>query len=335
MKKWKLGLSAALASMLTLAACGNNNDNTSEPQQSDNNGNATQTYTIGLTQFVEHPSLDEATKGFKQAIADAGLQVEYDEKNAQNDQNNTITIAQNFVSQKVDLIFANATPSAQAAANATTEIPIIFTSVTDPVAANLVESMEASGSNVTGTADGHPDAIPNTMKFIAEQMGYQTVGTVYNAGEANSATQIEIMNEEAKKYNLTVVEQSVSTSSEVKQAAEALVGKVDCIYIITDNTVVSALESVIQVATDKKLPLFVGELDSVKRGGFAAYGFNYYDIGYEAGKMAVQILKDGKSPSEIPALFPPNLALHINKTAAADMGVEIKESEWTDAQYIE
>ena len=114
-----------------------------------------------------------------------------------------------------------------------------------------------------------------------------------------------------------------------------MVGKVDCIYIITDNTVVSALESVIQVATDKKLPLFVGELDSVKRGGFAAYGFNYYDIGYEAGKMAVQILKDGKSPSEIPALFPPNLALHINKTAAADMGVEIKESEWTDAQYIE
>ena len=336
MKKWKLGLTAALGAMLILSGCGNKTD-----EKTNTEGTATPapeektSYTIGVSQFVEHPSLDEATKGFKQAIVDAGLEVTYDDQSAQGDQNNTGTIAQNFVSKKVDLIFANATPSAQAAVNATKEIPVVFTSVTDPVSAGLVDSMEKPGANVTGTADGHPDAIPNTMKFISEQMGFKNVGTVYNAGEANSIAQVDIMKAEAEKNGLTVVEQSISTTSEVKQATEALVGKVDCIYIITDNTVVSALESVIQVSTDKKLPLFVGELDSVKRGGFAAYGFSYYDIGYEAGKMAVQILKDGKSPADIPALYPTTLALHINKTAAADMGVEIKEVEWTDAQYVE
>lgn len=331
MKKWKLGLTAALASMLVLAGC-NNNETTDAPNTTKD---SEKSYTIGVSQFVEHPSLDEATKGFKQAIADAKLNVTYDDQSAQGDPNNTNTIAQNFVSKKVDLIFANATPSAQAAVGATKEIPVVFTSVTDPVDAALVASMDSPGGNVTGTADGHPDAIPNTMKFISEQMGLKKVGTVYNAGEANSVAQIEIMKEEAKKNGLEVFEQSVATSADVKQATEALIGKVDCIYIITDNTVVSALESVIQISTDKKLPLFVGELDSVKRGGFAAYGFSYYDIGYEAGKMAVQILKDGKKPAEIPALFPPSLALHINKTAAANMGVEVKEAEWTEAQFTE
>ena len=332
MKKWKLGFTALFMGMLILTGC---SDSKETNEQNDASSSNEKTYTIGITQFVEHPSLDEATKGFKQAIADSGLSVTYDEKSAQNDQNNTNTIAQNFVAKKVDLIFANATPSAQAAVNATKEIPIVFTSITDPVAAGLVESMENPGGNATGTADSHPDAVPNTMKFISEQMGFKTVGTVYNAGETNSTVLIEEMKAEAKKLGLSIVEQSVSTSSEVKQATEALVGKVDCIYIITDNTVVSALESVIQVANDKDIPLFVGELDSVKRGGFAAYGFSFYDIGYDAGKMAVEILRDGKKPADIPALFPTNLMLQINKTAAAEMGIEIKEDEWKEAVYIE
>ena len=143
----------------------------------------------------------------------------------------------------------------------------------------------------------------------------------------NAVVQVDKMKAEAKKLGLKVSEASVSTSAEVKQAAESLIGKADVFYIITDNTVVSALESVVGVANDKDIPLFVGELDSVNRGGFAAYGFSYYDIGHEAGEKAVEILKDGKKAGEIPVTPPQNLKLVINENAAKEMGIEIKE-EW-------
>ena len=226
-----------------------------------------------MTQIVQHPSLDEASKGFKDALKESGLSVKFDDQNAQNDQNNNQTIANNFVSDKVDLIFANSTPSAQSAKNATKDIPIVFTSVTDPVAAELVASMEKPGENVTGTTDSHPDAIANTVKFIAEQLGAKTIGTVYNSGEKNSAVQVEKMKAEAEKQGLKVAEASVSTSAEVKTAAESLIGKADVFFIITDNTVVSALESVVGVANDKDIPLFVGELDSVNAWWFCRLWF--------------------------------------------------------------
>lgn len=311
-------------SVLLLVGCGA--DKETEKEQSGSTGKETE-YTVGFTQFVQHPSLDEASKGFKQALEDKGIKAEYDEQNAQNDSNNTNTIASNYVAQGVDLIFANATPSAQAALNATKDIPIVFTSVTDPVGAKLVQSMEKPGGNATGTSDANPEAISSTITFMAEEMGVKKVGTVYNAGEQNSVTQVDSMKEEAKKAGMKVVEASVSTSAEVKQATESLVGKVDAIYIITDNTVVSALESVIMVANDKDIPLFVGELDSVAKGGFAAYGFDYYDIGYEAGEMAAEILKDGKKPADIPVQFPQKIKLVINENAAKEMGIEMKE-EW-------
>ena len=168
--------------------------------------------------------------------------------------------------------------------------------------------------------------MPKTIAFLKE-LGVKNVGMVYNAGEQNSVAQITTAKELAKAEGITIVEASASTSAEVKQAAESLLGKIDAFYIITDNTVVTALESVIDVANSKKLPLIVGELDSVERGGLAAYGFDYYDIGYEAGQMAAQILLEGKSPSEIPAAFPANLKLLINKAAAENLGLEIKP-EW-------
>lgn len=328
MKKWKLGLTASLLSMLLLAGCGSDSDNGGA-------SDTEKTFQIGYTQIVEHASLDEAGKGFKQALEDKGVKAEYDEQNAQNDQNNAATIAGNFVAQGVDLIFANATPSAQAALNATKDIPIIFTSVTDPVGAKLVSSMEAPGGNVTGTSDANPDAIPSTIKFIAEELGAKNVGTVYNAGEQNSVVQIDAMREAAKKEGLKLVEASVATSADVKQATESLIGKVDAIYIITDNTVVSALESVVMVANELDIPLFVGELDSVEKGGFAAYGFNYYDIGYQAGEMAAEILLNGTNPGEIPAEYPKQLKLVINKTAAKEMGIEIKPEWEEEAEFIE
>jgi putative tryptophan/tyrosine transport system substrate-binding protein len=317
------------ASFLLLSGC------VAKETSENKEGAEKKTYHIGVTQIVEHPSLDAAFKGFKQALKDKGLSVSYDVQIAQGDMNNNQTIANNFVSEGVDLIFANSTPSAQAALNATKDIPIVFTSVTDPVGAQLVQSMEKPGGNVTGTTDTHPDAIPKTVQFIDKYINGNRIGMVYNAGEQNSVAQVDVVKQAIKGKDLQIVPVSVSTSAEVKQAAESLVGKADCIYIITDNTVVSALESVIQVAREHDIPLFVGELDSVKRGGFAAYGFDYYDIGYEAGEMAAQILKDGKKPADLPVQYPQKLKLLINKKAAKDMGIELNP-EWDSiAEYIE
>lgn len=321
-KKSMLLLLVTAAIMLVLAACGKKDETQDEKANADE-----KTYKVGILQYVEHPSLNEATKGFKAALKESGLKVEYDEQNAQGDPANNTTAANNLVGAGNDLIFANATPSAQAVQTATADIPVLFTSVTDAVGAELIQSMEKPGANVTGTVDTHPEAIPNTVKFIANELKAKKLGMVYNAGEQNSRAQVDIVKKEAKKYGVEVVEASANTSADVKQATESLVSKVDAYYIITDNTVVSALDSVLDVATDKKLPVMVGELDSVKRGGFGAYGFSYYDIGYEAGQMAVQILKDGKKPADIPAAYPSNLKFEVNKETADKLGIKINK-EW-------
>lgn len=321
-KKSMLLLLVTAAIMLVLAACGKKDETQDEKANADE-----KTYKVGILQYVEHPSLNEATKGFKAALKESGLKVEYDEQNAQGDPANNTTAANNLVGAGNDLIFANATPSAQAVQTGTADIPVLFTSVTDAVGAELIQSMEKPGANVTGTVDTHPEAIPNTVKFIANELKAKKLGMVYNAGEQNSRAQVDIVKKEAKKYGVEVVEASANTSADVKQATESLVSKVDAYYIITDNTVVSALDSVLDVATDKKIPVMVGELDSVKRGGFGAYGFSYYDIGYEAGQMAVQILKDGKKPADIPAAYPANLKFEVNKETADKLGIKINK-EW-------
>ncbi|OZI11749.1 BMP family ABC transporter substrate-binding protein [Bacillaceae bacterium SAS-127] len=331
-KKWVKGMAAiGMTSMLMLAGCGNSG----EEEKKEEAGPAKEdTVKIGVTQIVEHPSLDNAYKGFQQALEDEGIKADYDVQIAQGDQNNNQTIANNFVSDKVDLIFANSTPSAASALNATKEIPIVFTSVTDAVAGGLVKDLNNPGGNITGTTDLHPEAIPKTIEFMAKEFDGKNVGVIYNAGEQNSVAQVEAVEKVMKENGLKLVPVTVSTSSEVKQAAESLVGKADMIYIVTDNTVVSALESVIQVANKEDIPMFVGELDSVKRGGFAAFGFEFYDIGYEAGQMAVQILKDGKKPGDLPVQPPQNLKLLINEKAAKEMNIEIKE-EWKEqAEFV-
>jgi putative tryptophan/tyrosine transport system substrate-binding protein len=331
MKKSVKAISLVLASALLLAGCGG--------KETSNGSSDKKQYKIGLTQFAEHPSLDAATEGFKKALEDKGFKegdnVKYDFQNAQADMNNTATIANNFVGDKVDLIFANATPSAVAALNATKDIPIIFTSVTDPVGAGLVEAFDKPGDNITGTTDNHPDATKKTIDFMTNEIGAKSIGVIYNAGEQNSEVQLKEVKKLAEANGAKVVEASISTSAEVKQAAESLVGRVDAIYVPTDNTVVSALESVISVANGKKIPLFVGELDSMKRGAVAASGFNYYDIGYQSGLMAAEILAGNKKASELPVELPKSLTLTINKKAAEEQGVEVKE-EWGDnAEFYE
>jgi len=325
MKKWLLMLSALL--VVAMVGCSGSDAN----GDSGNSGDAT--YEIGVTQIVEHPSLDAAQEGFKAAINEAGLDANFDVQVAQDPKNNK-PIAEKFVGNDVDLIFANSTPSAQSVLNETKDIPIVFTSVTDPVGANLVDSMENPGGNVTGTSDTHPEAMQKTLSFMTDEVGVESIGMIYNAGEQNSVTQVEKV-KELTGDSVEVQEATVSSSSEVKQAADSLAGKVDAFYIITDNTVVSALESVLLVGQEQETPVFVAELDSVKRGGVAAYGFDYYDIGYEAGEKAVQILEEGTKPGDIPATYPQNLKLLINKDAAEKMGVEIKD-EWKDmAEFTE
>lgn len=321
MKKVGQMLSVALAGALLLAGCG-----TKDTSQSSNNAAGGKEYKIGISQFAVHPSLDAATKGFKQALKDKGLNVKYDEQNAEADMNNTQTIAKNFVGNKVDLIFANATPSAVSALNATKEIPIVFTSVTDPIGAGLVKSFAQPGGNATGTTDNHPDATGKTIHFITDQIKAKKIGILYNAGEQNSVVQAKQVKKLAEQRGAKLISASVSTSAEVKQAAESLVGRVDAIYVPTDNTVVSALDTVIAVANSKKIPLFVGELDSMKKGAVAASGFNYYDIGYQSGVMAANILTGKKKPSEIPVELPKTLKLVINKKAAAAQGVKVDPS---------
>jgi putative tryptophan/tyrosine transport system substrate-binding protein len=323
MKKGAKVLSVALAGMMLLAGCG------SKESSGGTEKGGEKVFKVGISQFAAHPSLDAATEGFKKALEEKGIKVEYDEQNAQADMNNVQTIADNFVGDKVDLIFANATPSATSALNATKEIPIIFTSVTDPVGAGLVKAFDQPGENITGTTDNHPEGTAKTINFITEEVKAKEIGVIYNSGEQNSVVQVEEVKKLAEAKGAKLVEVSVSTSAEVKQAAESLVGRVDAIYIPTDNTVVSALESVISVANGKKIPLFVGELDSMKKGAVAASGFEYFDLGYQSGLMAAEILSGNKKASEIPVELPNSLTLIINKKAAEAQGLEVKD-EWKE-----
>jgi putative ABC transport system substrate-binding protein len=329
--KTKKCILSLVGAVFFLSACSSQSQTTSPDPKSDDKDK--QSFTIGVTQIMEHPALDQATKGFQKALEDAGLNVTYDVQIAQGDHSANDTIANNFVGEKVDLIFANSTPSAQAAASNTTEIPIVFTSVVDPVGSGLVSSMEEPGGNVTGTSHHHPDSIAKTLKFIKEGLGAVTVGTIYNSGEQNSLAQIEKIKKQMDELGLTLLEATVSTTADVKQATESIVDKADVIYVITDNTVVSALESVVSVANDNKVPLIAADIDSLPRGAFAAFGVDFFEIGYEAGEMAIKILNGESKPSEIAAQPPKNLKFQINKKTADMIGVQIKP-EW-NAEILE
>ncbi|WCK55838.1 ABC transporter substrate-binding protein [Aneurinibacillus sp. Ricciae_BoGa-3] len=327
--KW-LGIFVAML-MLVLSACSAGTQNTAKPADASAGSSASTSgkiYNIGISQIVEHPALDAARKGFIDALKENGLEdgknLKIDYKNAQNDQSTNNTIAQGFVADKKDLILGISTPSAQAALQNTKDIPVLFTAVSDPVGAKLVKDLKAPGNNVTGTSDTPPEAIANVVQSMHDLFPQaKKVGIIYNSGEANSVANVKRADDEMKKVNLTPVEQTVTNTSEVKQAAESLVGKVDLLYIPQDNTAVSAIKSIVGVAQANKIPLFVGEKESVKSGGFAGIGFEYYDLGHAAGLMAVKILKDGAKPGDMPVEYPKQLRLTINKQAAKAMGIDM------------
>lgn len=320
-------VAGAITAALALAACGGTTS--SNETATATTAAADKQVSIGITQIVTHPSLDAAREGFKDALADAGYDATYDEQNAQGDQSTAASIAGKFASDDLDLILAIATPTAQSVAQAVTDVPVLFTAVTDPVAAGLVDSLDAPGGNLTGTSDANP---------VAEQLALipriapdaKRVGVVYSSGEVNSEVQVEWAKKAAADLGLEIVEAAVTTSSEVQQAAESL--EVDAIYVPTDNNVVSALESVLQVAEGKGIPVIAAEGDSVARGSVATYGISYYELGRQTGEMAVRILEDGADPATMPVETQSELLLYLNKGAAKRMGVTIPEDLLAEAK---
>ena len=305
-----------LLSSLILAGCSNQSSSSTEEKQ----------IVIGISQIVEHPSLDASRQGFMDALKDLGYedgkQVAYDYQNAQGSRDTLTTISQKFVNDKVDLIFAIATPSALSAAQQTDTIPILITAVTDPVVAGIVNSMEKPGTNVTGTTDMNP--VKEQLELVTKiKSDAKKVGIIYNTGEPNSEVQVKMAQEVAADLGLTLELMGITNSSEVKQAADSLAAKVDAFYIPTDNTVVASLDSVLMVAENAKLPVVVGEGDSVKRGGLITYGLDYYKLGYQTGEMAVKVLKGEGNPADMAIEKQKEMKLIVNKSAAKKMGVEI------------
>jgi putative ABC transport system substrate-binding protein len=322
------GIAAAL--MIALTGCAQTTAPSSQATDAASSP-AKKAYKIGISQIVSHASLDAAREGFKKALADAGLEVTYDEQNAQGDQATATSIANKFNSTELDLILAIATPTAQAAAQVITSKPLLFTAVTDPVAAQLVASAEAPGGNVTGTSDMNPVAEQIALiKRVAPDA--KSVGIIYSSGEVNSEVQVKVARETAKSAGLTVVEKTITNTGEVQQAASAL--DVDAIYVPTDNNVVAGLESVIQVAESRKIPLIVGEGDSVKKGGLITYGIDYTKLGMQTGQMAVRILTEGATPASMPVETQKELTLVVNKAAATRMGVELPADLLAEAQAV-
>lgn len=293
-------------------------------------------FQIGITQITSHPGIDAIHDGFVDGMTEAGYvdgeNVKYDFQNAQGEMSNAQKIAQKFVGDKVDLIFSISTPSSQAVAKATKTIPIIFGAVTDPISAGLVSSVEKPGGNITGTSDVWPykDQIALLLKIDPD---VKKLGVVYNPGESNSAFAMGLIEQACKELGLELITASVSGTAEVYNAARSLVGRVDALYSSADNTVISAIESLIKTAQTAKIPCIAGESDSVERGALATWGTNYYEIGKESAKLAVRVLK-GENPGDIPVIRETNTDLYINMKAAEAMGVSIPEDLVSKAKQI-
>ena len=280
---------------------------------------------IGEHQIVAHPALDNDSKGFKAALEEEGFiegkNVTFDRQNAQGDQSNCAIIARKFEDDRVDLIHAISTPNAQASVKVSKTIPIVFSSVTGPVETGIVPKMGKTGTNVTGVSDMWPialqcqmyqDLVPHAKRW----------GTIYNPGDVNVTIHIKEMKKAVAEMGGKLIEAHISTSSEVMQAAQSLVGRVDAIHITSDNTAVSAFESIVKVCNENNIPLFAGDRDSTPRGAVAAYGLDYFKIGYTAGKKAARILK-GENPGEVEAGLAEGYSLWVSLKHAKEQGLEL------------
>lgn len=317
---------AAVLVMGALAGCGD--DAKTDAAKT----STTSETTVGLVQLVEHPALDEANRGIVDAVKARGLKVAFDQQNAQADQSNLGNIAQRFMTQKYPLIFAIATPAAQTVANATDKTPIVATAVTDFVVAKLVKSNDKPGTNVTGSSDLNPVAaqLDLILKIVPNA---KRIGTIYNSSEINSQYQVDILKGEIAKRGLELTELTVSSVNDVQQTAQSMIGKVDAIYVPTDNIIASAMPILTKITTPAKVPVISGEEGPLKGGALATVGVDYYNLGRIAGEMGADILEGKSKPQDMAIRYQSEFKAKINETAAKALGIAIPES-LKDAEVV-
>ncbi len=325
MKKFIALMTAAMLSMTMLAGCGGNGEEPAEEGQTAL-GEAMETpVDIGIIQLTEHPALDNAREGFIEALAEAGYndgdKVNIEVQNAQGDQSNLQTISQKFVSDGKDLILAIATPAAQAIAAETKDIPILVTAVTDPAAAGLCDSNEVPGGNLSGTSDLTPveEQIDLLTKILPDA---KKITVMYCSGEDNSAIQADMAENAAKDRGLEVVRKTVTSTNDVAQVTESVIGTCDAVYIPTDNVLASSMPLVSSITNPAGLPVIVGEQGMLEGGGLASVTISYSDLGRTTGEMAVKII-EGADISTMPIGYAPNPDLMINTDTVEELGVTI------------
>ena len=334
MISWKNSKIKALAAglMLTLAlgvmGCGG--DKKEAPKKAEK-------VNVGIVQLVEHAALDAANKGFVEGLASKGYKegqnIAYDRQNAQADQSNLQNIAHRFVNNKVNLICAIATPAAQTVANVTSDIPIVATAVTDYKTAKLVKDNAKPGTNVTGTTDMNPveQQLDLLLKLVPNA---KSVGTIYCSSEVNSQLQIEILKKAAAAKGVTVNEATVSNVNDIQQAARSLVGKVQAIYVPTDNVLASAMPTLVSVTEEAKLPVICGEGGMVKAGGVATLGVDYYKLGFQAGEMAADILSGKSKPADMAIQAQKEFKAMVNLKEAEKIGLKVPEDVLKGAELV-
>jgi permease protein len=328
MKKNIFKIAVAMLLGASLMACGSKADTSDSTASADAKTDVSSqadanAKKIGILQYVQHPALDKANEGFVAALKEAGMNVDIEQENAGGEQSAAQTIANKLVNDKKDLILAIATPAAQAVAGATSDIPVVITAVTDPAESGLVDSNEKPGGNVTGSSDLTPvaDQIELLTKILPEA---KNVGILYCTAEANSKLQAGLAMDALKAKGLNGVEYTVSSSNEIQSVVESMVGKVDAIYVPTDNVIAAGMTTVAMVATtEHKIPIIGAEAAHVENGALATYGIDYFEVGKLAGEQAVEIL-NGKSPADIPIAYLPKdkCKLVINDEVAKELGID-------------
>ena len=331
LKKSKVkAVAAGLMLTLALGVLGCGGDKKEAPKKAEK-------VNVGIVQLVEHAALDAANKGFVEGLASKGYKegqnIAYDRQNAQADQSNLQNIAHRFVNNKVNLICAIATPAAQTVANVTSDIPIVATAVTDYKTAKLVKDNAKPGTNVTGTTDMNPveQQLDLLLKVVPNA---KSVGTIYCSSEVNSQLQIEILKKAAAAKGVTVKEATVSNVNDIQQAARSLVGKVQAIYVPTDNVLASAMPTLVSVTEEAKLPVICGEGGMVKAGGLATLGVDYYKLGFQAGEMAADILSGKSKPADMAIQAQKEFKAMVNLKEAEKIGLKVPEDVLKGAELV-
>ena len=331
LKKSKVkAVAAGLMLTLALGVLGCGGDKKEAPKKAEK-------VNVGIVQLVEHAALDAANKGFVEGLAYKGYKegqnIAYDRQNAQADQSNLQNIAHRFVNNKVNLICAIATPAAQTVANVTSDIPIVATAVTDYKTAKLVKDNAKPGTNVTGTTDMNPveQQLDLLLKVVPNA---KSVGTIYCSSEVNSQLQVDILKKAATAKGVTIKEATVSNVNDIQQAARSLVGKVQAIYVPTDNVLASAMPTLVSVTEEAKLPVICGEGGMVKAGGLATLGVDYYKLGFQAGEMAADILSGKSKPADMAIQAQKEFKAMVNLKEAEKIGLKVPEDVLKGAELV-